>query len=137
MKRAIFWVMGVWVCVFSCVQLFADPWTVARQAPLSMRFSRQEYWSGLPSPLSGDLPNPEIKPTSLMSPALAGGFFTTNATWEALWKSTGQFFHRMSLLFPHDLNVGFAFLVYLILVVCFTDAVLAPGGASVQDALCW
>ena len=56
---------------------------MARQAPLSMRFSRQEYWSGLPFPSPGDLPNSRIKPVSLMSPALAGGFFTTSTTWEA------------------------------------------------------
>ena len=68
---------------FSRVQLFATPWTVAHQAPLSMGFSRQECWSGLSSPPPGDLPNPGIKPTSLMSPALAGGFFRTRATWEA------------------------------------------------------
>ena len=55
---------------------------LAHQAPLSMGFSSQEYWSGLPCPLPGDLPDPGIKPTSLMSPALAGGFFTTGATWE-------------------------------------------------------
>ena len=48
-----------------------------------MGLSRQEYWSGLPSPSPGDLPNPGIQPASLKSPALAGGFFTTNATWEA------------------------------------------------------
>ena len=54
--------------------LFATPWTVAHQAPLSMGFSRQEYWSGLPFPSLGDLPNPGIKP---MSTALSGGFFTT------------------------------------------------------------
>jgi len=48
-----------------------------------MGFSRQEYWSGLPCPPPGDLPNPGINPTSLMSPALVGGFFTTSATWEA------------------------------------------------------
>ena len=48
-----------------------------------MGFSRQEYWSGLPFPSPGDLPNPEIKPVSLMSPALASGFFITRATWEA------------------------------------------------------
>ena len=58
-------------------------WTAAHQAPLSMGFSRQEYWSGLPCFPPGDLPNPGIKPTSLMSPALAGRFFTTSATWEA------------------------------------------------------
>ena len=65
---------------FSCVRLFVTPWTVAHQAPLSMGFSRQEDWSGLPCPSPGDLPDPAIKPTSL---ALAGGFFTTSATWEA------------------------------------------------------
>ena len=53
------------------------------QAPLSMGFSRQVYWSGLSRAPSGDLPNPEIKPTSLISPAMAGRFFTTSATWEA------------------------------------------------------
>ena len=60
------------------------PWTVAYQAPLIMEFSRQEYWSGLPFPPPGDLPYLGIKPASLTSPALAGGFFTTSATWEAL-----------------------------------------------------
>ena len=60
-------------------------WTAACQAPLSMGFSRQEYWSGLPCPPPGYLPDPGIKPASLMSPALAGEFFTTSATWEALW----------------------------------------------------
>ena len=68
---------------FSHVWLFATPWTVARQA-LSMGFSRQEYWSGLPCPPPGDLPDPGIKPASLMSPSLAGEFFTTSTTWEAL-----------------------------------------------------
>ena len=55
---------------FSRVQLFAAPWTVARQAPLSMGFSRKEYWSGLPFPSPRDLPNPGIKPTFPVSPAL-------------------------------------------------------------------
>ena len=50
--------------MLSRVQLFATPWTVARQAPLSMGFSRQEYWSGLPFPSPGDLPNPGIEPGS-------------------------------------------------------------------------
>ena len=67
---------------FSHVQLFVTLWIVACQAPLSMGFSRQEYWSGLPCPLPGDLPYPGIEPASLMSPALAGGLFTTSATWE-------------------------------------------------------
>ena len=62
---------------FRRVWLFATPWTVALQAPLSMGVSRHEYWSGLPCPPPGDLPNPGIEPMSLVSPALAGGFFTT------------------------------------------------------------
>ena len=66
---------------FSLFWLFAVLWTVSHQAPLSMGFSRQEYWSGLPCPPPGDLPNPGLKPTSLMSPALAGGFFIARATW--------------------------------------------------------
>ena len=58
-------------------------WTVARQAPMCMGFSRREYWSGLPSPPPGDLPDLETELTSLMPPALAGGFFTTSTAWEA------------------------------------------------------
>ena len=64
---------------------FATTWTVAHQAPLSMGFSRQEYWSGLPHPPPGDLPDPGPEPTPLKSPALPGGLFTTSATREALW----------------------------------------------------
>ena len=60
----------------SHVQLFVTPWAAAHQAPLTMEFPRQEYWSGLPFPTTED-PNPGIKPVSLASPALAGGFFTT------------------------------------------------------------
>ena len=61
----------------SHVQFFVTPWTAACQAPLSLGFPRQEYWSGLPCPPPEDLPNPEIEPASL---ALAGKFFTTRAT---------------------------------------------------------
>ena len=68
---------------FSCVRLLVTLWTVARQTPLFMGFSKQEYWSGLPCPPLGDLPDLEIELASLMSPALAGGFFTTSTTWEA------------------------------------------------------
>ena len=70
--------------LLSHVWLFVTPWTVAYQAPLSMRFSRQEYWSGLPFPTPRDLPDPGIKPESLASPALAGRFFTTSTTWETI-----------------------------------------------------
>ena len=65
------------LCVFSRVWLFVTPWTGACQAPLSMEFSRQEYWRGLPFPTPGDLPDPGVEPRSLVSPALAGRFFTT------------------------------------------------------------
>ena len=68
---------------FSCVRLFAIPWTVAQQAPLSMGSSRQEYWSGLPCPPPGDLPDPGIKPMSPVSPALGNGLFTISITREA------------------------------------------------------
>ena len=64
---------------FSHVQLFAPLWTVVCQAPLSMDFPRQEYWSELSCPPPGDLLNPHIKPASLKSPALAGGFFIISA----------------------------------------------------------
>ena len=73
------------VCAYllSCAQLFVTPSTVAYQAFLSMGFPSQEYWSGLPFPSPGDLSDPEIEPTFLVSPALAGGFFTTGTNWEA------------------------------------------------------
>ena len=65
---------------FSCVWLFVTLWTVACQAPLSMGFSRREYWSGLPCPPPEDLPNPGIEPASLTFPALAGRFSATSTT---------------------------------------------------------
>ena len=67
----------MWVCALSRVQHFATIWTVVHQVPLCMGFSRQEYWSGLPFLTTGDLPDPGIKLASPVSPALAGGFFTT------------------------------------------------------------
>ena len=76
--------------LYTCTQLLSDlrlfvtPWTIALQAPLSMGVSRQEYWRGLPFPPPGDLPDPGIKPASLVSPASAGGFFPTSTSWEAL-----------------------------------------------------
>ena len=69
-------------CMLSCfspVQLFATPWTVARQASLSMGFSSKESWNGWTLPPPGDLPDPGIKPSSLTTPALEGGFFITSA----------------------------------------------------------
>ena len=69
---------------FSRVQLLATLWAIGHQASLSMGFSRQEYWRGWTCPAPGDLPDPGIKPKSLESPELAGGFLTTSATEEAL-----------------------------------------------------
>ena len=60
----------------------ATLWTVAPQAPLSNRFSKQEHWSRLPCPPPGDLLDPRIEPVPLMSPAMAGMFFTTRTTWD-------------------------------------------------------
>ena len=83
----------------SCLTL-ATLWNVAHQAPLSMGFSRQKNWSGLPCPPPGDLPNLGIKPMSLTSPALAEGFFTTSTTWEAL-RSVNVYIHTWNI---HTLN---------------------------------
>ena len=84
------------------------PWTVACQAPPSMGFSRQEYWSGLPYLLPRDLPNPGMEPASLRSPLLAGGFFTTSATWETLITEYGSVQFSCSVvsdsLGPHELQ---------------------------------
>ena len=65
------------------IRLFVTPWTVVCQTPLSIEFSRQEYWSKLSCPLLGDLPNSGIKLMILKSPALAGRLFTASTTWEA------------------------------------------------------
>ena len=104
------WKWKVKVNSLSLVWLLATPWTAAHRAPQSMgfsrqerwsgvplsptlgtlwmvarlEFSRQEYWSGLPFPPARDLPDPGVEPVSLMSPALAGGFFTTRVTWKTL-----------------------------------------------------
>ena len=71
------------ICALSHARFFVTPWTVTRQAPLSMVFSRQDYWSGWPFPTPGDLPHPGIEPKSLAPLALAGRFFTNSATREA------------------------------------------------------
>ena len=63
--------------MLSCVQVFATPWTVVPPPPVSTGFSRQEYWGGFPFPPPGHLPDPGIKPTSPVAPALSGRFVTT------------------------------------------------------------
>ena len=72
--------MCVCAQLLSHVQLFAVPWTIAHQAPVSMEVSRQVYWSGLPLPIPGHLPDPGIESVSLASPAFTGKFFITSAT---------------------------------------------------------
>ena len=73
---------GDMLSCFSNVQLFVILWTVAHQPSMSMEFSRQESWSGLPFPSPGDLPNPGTKLHLLCLLAVAGRFFTTSTTWE-------------------------------------------------------
>ena len=80
---------------FICVRLFETLWTVARQAPLSMRFFRQEYWNGLLFPSPGHLPNPGSEPAS---PALAGRFFTTEPPGKLLIITTLQTTPKLSNL---------------------------------------
>ena len=74
-QKCCYWILHV--CMLGHVRLFVTPWTAACWASLSMEFSRQEYWNGLPFPPPWDLANPGTEPVSLASPALAGGFFTT------------------------------------------------------------
>ena len=85
------------VQLLSLVPVFVIPWTVARQAPLSMEFSRQEYWSGLSFPTPGDLPNPETEPASLVSPALEKEIATHSSilAWKIPW--TEELGRRWSL----------------------------------------
>ena len=94
------------MCACSVMSISVTPWTVAHQAPLPMAPSRQEYWSGLPRPPPGDLPDPGIEPVSLTSPALAGGFFTTSATWEGqhslIWRGVHRLGHQNHRVGPRE-----------------------------------
>ena len=97
---------------FSSVRFFATLWTVARQGPLSMGFSRQECCSGLPCPPPGDLPDPGIEPVSPASPAFAGGFFTTELPGKPLLiVILCLFFYWLSVFF--FLNYRHSFLYVL------------------------
>ena len=95
---------------FRSVQLCTTLWNVAHQVSPSMGFPRQEYWSGLPCPPPEDLPDPGIKPTSLLSPAWAGAFFTTSATWEACHLSslTPHIHEKQALLWAMGLGPRWA-----------------------------
>ena len=80
--------------LLSHVCLFATLWTVAHEAPLSMEFSRQQCWSGLLCPPPGNFPDPGIETAPLMSPVLAGGYFTTMPPWKAISWNTHTLFYR-------------------------------------------
>ena len=110
---------GFWVKSLSCVRLFVTPWTVAHQAPPSMGFSRQEYWSGLPFPSSGDLPDPGIEPRS---PALQADALTSEPSGKPdgytvslyflmtiAFIVKSSFFHSTYLLHSLDYSIPFAF----------------------------
>ena len=79
---------------FCHIKLFVTLKTVALQFPLSLGFFRQESWSGLPFSVPKDLSNPGIKPMSLTSPALAGGFFTISTTWEEPYSMMPSSFYK-------------------------------------------
>ena len=95
---------GVHAQSLSCVQLFTTPWTVSCQASLSLGFSRQEYWSGLPFPFPGSLPDPGIKPKSPGSPALAGGFITIEPPWKPVLHSVLEI-DSAEMEFPSQLKI--------------------------------
>ena len=126
------------ICMLSCFShIFVTLWTVALQAPLSMWFSRQAYWSGLPYPLLGALPHFGIEFTSLMSPALAGRIFTISTTWKAhqQYSSVTFFLHILINIFyfnlliaaivtgvDNDVSLWFqcAFLGWLVMLIIFS-----------------
>ena len=85
---------------FSHVRLFVILWTVAYQVPLSMGFSRQDYWSGLPCPPPGDLPNPSTESISLMSPAWADGFFTSEPPGKSFLTLSKYNAHSLQFMTP-------------------------------------
>ena len=96
---------------FSRVQFFVTPWTVAYSAPLSMEFSRQEYWSGLPCPSPGDFPDPKIQPCSRMSPALQADSLLFSHQGSPITSTVTAiliFLHILQLYwFPYALNIVF------------------------------
>ena len=93
------------LCHFRHVQLFATLWTVAHQDLLSMGFSKQQYWSGLPCPPPGNLPDPGIEPIFLMSPALAGGFFTLVPPGKPRWECVHRSNANIAPFYTRDLII--------------------------------
>ena len=97
------------------------PWTVAHQVPLSMKFSRPEYWSGLPFPSPGDLPDPGLELASLMSPALAGIFFSTNP-WQQIIANHIMVYHSPSFARKTRLTSWRPELRLFFLLQCLTES---------------
>ena len=132
LKGMIFPTIKLMICMHACmsscfshVWLFVTLWTIAHQTPLSMGFSRQENWRGLPCPPPGDFPNPDIELVSLMSLALAGRFFTTNVTWTHayLWlvhvdvcQKASQYFKVIIL----QLNKWIIY-IYVYIYICYSN----------------
>ena len=98
MQRPWVWYRRVCAQLLHCVRLFVATWTVAHQTPLSMGFSRQGYWSGLPFPSPRDLPWPRDWICVSMSLALAGRFSTTSTTWEDAWFITGTWPYTITII---------------------------------------
>ena len=104
---------------FSHVQLFGTLWTVAHQAPLSLRFSRQESWSRLPCPPPGDLSNPGIELVSPMSSALAGRFFTTRANWEVPCSRYQYFISVLCEIIFYHRDISFCLSIHQLMDIFF------------------
>ena len=129
------------VCVCVCAKLtqscptLSNPRPVARQAPLFTGFSRQEYWSGLPL-LQGIFPTQGLNPHLLMSPALAGGFFTTSVTWEAprfqYWWAMG-----LELFLPPGLQPRFHLWVSQCTLFCVPHISGSPGRMLSVNGSCY
>ena len=122
---------------FSRVWLFEILWTIAHQASLSMGFSRQEYWSQLPCPPLGDLPDPGLEPASLTSSASAGGFFTTSTTSVHLNTSSSWVLPR-----PSGQKASGDILIWKCLFsiypsFCFSMFVLTDLGWCALGGCCW
>ena len=135
---------------FSCVQLFVTPWTVAHQAPLSMGFSRQEYWSGLPFPSPGNLPDPGIKPGSpaLQADSLpfepSGKTYTNTHTHIHTHTHTHTYIYiciysALSLSFSLSLSLSLSIYIYIHTHIYMNYIHLFmnfPGGAGCKEPAC-
>ena len=107
--------------LLSCIRLFATPWIVAYQASPSMGFSRQQYWSGLPFPSPGNLPDPGIEPTS---PALAGRFFTSETPGKPYTYCLSILYIVVYISGSHNCNLPlYPFLSHLVTTCLFSISV--------------